>query len=55
MDFLTKFSKIYFKFPTNYLPDFQQIAFVCVQHLLFTTLNLMEGLVHLGARPDNIH
>ncbi len=40
---------------TKEIPNFQNIAFVCVQHLLYTTLNLVECLVRLGARPDNIH
>lgn len=37
------------------LPDLSSIAFVCVQHLLFTTISLMDSLLRLGASPDNIH
>jgi S-adenosylhomocysteine hydrolase len=42
-------------FPLKEMPSFDSIAFVCVQHLLFTTVNLIESLIKLGACPDNIH
>ena len=41
--------------PIKELPNLQKVAFVCVQHLLYTTINLMESFVRLGVRPDNIH
>jgi len=31
------------------------VAFVCVQHLLFTTVSLLGSLVKLGVTPGNIH
>lgn len=31
------------------------IAFVCVQHMLFTTIPLLGSLVRLGISPSNIH
>ena len=31
------------------------IKFVCVQHLLFTTIDLIKSLIALGALPSNIH
>ena len=31
------------------------IAFVCVQHLLYTTFNLMKSLNNLGVPRGNIH
>lgn len=42
-------------FPLEEIPSFDSIAFVCVQHLLFTTFNLIESFIQLGACPDNIH
>jgi S-adenosylhomocysteine hydrolase len=33
----------------------ERIAFVCVQHLLPTTVSLFSSLIKLGARPDNIY
>lgn len=42
-------------FPVKEIPYFDSIAFVCVQHLLFTTVNLIESLMQLGTDPDNIH
>jgi hypothetical protein len=41
--------------PLKEMLSFDSIAFVCVQHLLFTTFNLIESLIQLGAYPDNIH
>jgi S-adenosylhomocysteine hydrolase len=37
------------------LSGLHSIAFVCVQHLLFTTISLLESLVKLGIAPSNIH
>lgn len=31
------------------------VTFVCVQHLLFTTVDLIKALIILGAKPKNIH
>lgn len=31
------------------------ITFVCIQHLLFTTIDLIKALIILGAKPNNIH
>jgi S-adenosylhomocysteine hydrolase len=31
------------------------VTFVCVQHLLYTTIDLVKALVILGAKPGNIH
>ncbi|MBY0293689.1 MAG: hydroxyacid dehydrogenase [Alphaproteobacteria bacterium] len=42
-------------FPIKEISCFDSIAFICVQHLLFTTFNLIEALIQLGACPDNIH
>lgn len=42
-------------FPSKEIPGISSIAFVCVQHLVFTTVNLMDALMQLGAHPDNIH
>lgn len=42
-------------FPLKEIVSLESVAFVCVQHLLFTTLNLMDALLQLGACPDNIH
>lgn len=36
------------------IPKMENIVFVCVQHLLFTSVNLFESLIRLGAKPDNI-
>jgi len=33
----------------------EEVAFVCVQHLLYTTFSLLKALIRLGASPDNIH
>lgn len=33
----------------------ESVCFVCVQHLLFTTVQLMDSLVRLGALPRNIY
>jgi S-adenosylhomocysteine hydrolase len=35
--------------------DIENIVFVCVQHLLFTTIDLIKSLIILGAQPSNIH
>ena len=35
--------------------NFDNIGFVCVQHLLYTTFNLVEALKQLGASTNNIH
>ncbi|MBP9691884.1 MAG: hypothetical protein KBD90_00950 [Alphaproteobacteria bacterium] len=42
-------------FPTKKIPEIKSIVFVCVQHLVFTTVNLIDALIQLGATPDNIH
>lgn len=39
---------------TSPVPNIQQIVFVCVQHLLDTTLDLFKALIALGVIPDNI-
>ncbi len=31
------------------------VTFVCIQHLLFTTVDLIKSLIMLGAKPSNIH
>ncbi|OZG32515.1 NAD(P)-dependent oxidoreductase [Rickettsia endosymbiont of Culicoides newsteadi] len=31
------------------------VTFVCIQHLLFTTIDLIKSLIMLGAKPSNIH
>lgn len=36
------------------VPKLNRIAFVCVQHLLDSTLDIFEALIQLGAKPDNI-
>lgn len=33
----------------------ESVCFVCVQHLLFTTVQLIDSLVSLGALPHNIY
>jgi len=35
--------------------NLSDITFVCVQHLLFTTIDLIKALIILGAKPNNIH
>lgn len=35
--------------------DLRNVTFVCVQHLLFTTVDLINALIILGAKPSNIH
>lgn len=35
--------------------DLKSVNFVCVQHLLFTTIDLIKSLIRLGAKPHNIH
>ena len=32
-----------------------EITFICIQHLFFTTVSLIEALIDLGAMPHNIH
>ncbi|HVV67625.1 MAG TPA: NAD(P)-binding domain-containing protein [Gammaproteobacteria bacterium] len=33
---------------------FKNTLFVCVQHLLYTSIDLFDGLISLGANPNNI-
>ena len=33
---------------------FKQTLFVCVQHLLYTTIDLFDALIYSGAEPNNI-
>lgn len=35
-------------------PNFENVIFVCGQHLLNTTVSLFEFLIRLGAKPENI-
>ncbi len=35
--------------------NLENITFVCVQHFLFTTVDLIKSLIMLGAKPSNIH
>ncbi len=35
--------------------DFKNVTFVCIQHLLFTTVDIIESLLLLNAKPSNIH
>ncbi len=35
--------------------NLENITFVCVQHLLFTTIDIIESLILLKAKPNNIH
>jgi S-adenosylhomocysteine hydrolase len=35
--------------------NLQDITFICVQHLLYTTIDLIKALIVLGAKPSNIH
>lgn len=35
--------------------NLEKITFVCVQHLVFTMVDLIESLIILGAKPKNIH
>ncbi len=35
--------------------NLENVTFVCVQHFLFTTVDLIKSLIMLGARPSNIH
>jgi len=39
----------------SYSLRLDNVIFVCVQHLLYTTLDLLDALVTLGANPKNIH
>jgi hypothetical protein len=39
----------------NQFTGWEKIAFVCVQHLLPTTVSLFSALISLGVRPDNIY
>jgi hypothetical protein len=36
------------------LPSMENTAFICVQHLLDTSVDLFRTLLHLGAKPNNI-
>ncbi len=42
------------KFKSAYPADMSRTIFVCVQHLLYTTCNLFENLIQLGANPSYI-
>src|SRR5690349_15117144 len=33
---------------------FKDVAFVCVQHVLETTVSLFESILNLGATPDSV-
>jgi len=33
---------------------FKDTLFICNQHLLYTTIDLFDGLIYLGANPENI-
>lgn len=33
----------------------ENVTFICVQHLVFTTVDLIQSLIILGAKPKNIH
>lgn len=35
--------------------NLEKVTFVCVQHLVFTTVDLIQSLIILGAKPKNIH
>lgn len=35
--------------------NLENVTFVCVQHLLFTTVDLIQALIMLGAKSSNIH
>lgn len=35
--------------------NLDNVTFICVQHLVFTTVNLIQSLIILGAKPKNIH
>lgn len=35
--------------------NLEKVTFVCVQHLVFTTVDLIRSLIILGAKPKNIH
>jgi hypothetical protein len=35
--------------------DLRSIAFICTQHELSTTINMLESLISLGANPKNIY
>jgi len=37
------------------LPAMENILFVCVQHLLKTTNDMLDHLFTLGANPQNLH
>lgn len=52
---LPVFSAIKHAVLSNGKPYFENIAFICTQHELATTINLLETLIELGAKPDNIY
>ncbi len=35
--------------------NLENVTFICVQHLVFTTVDLIQSLIILGAKPNNIH
>lgn len=35
--------------------NLENVTFICVQHLVFTTVALIQSLIILGAKPKNIH
>jgi hypothetical protein len=36
------------------IPQMRRIVFVCVQHLMYSSVLLFEKLIQLGAEPNNI-
>lgn len=40
---------------TNSSCLFKKTLFICVQHLLFTNIDLFKAMIHLGALPNNIY
>lgn len=47
-------NKVVGKFRNSDL-KFDRMLFVCIQHLLYTTVDLIDALTELGAVPNNIH
>ena len=45
----------YFSSRPEYLAHIATTKFVCVQHILETTVTLFQTLIDLGANPDNIY
>lgn len=35
--------------------NLENVTFICVQHLVFTTVDLIQSLIILGAKQKNIH